>query len=214
VPDATFGTATTRAISALQKALGVERTGTLSRSSIVFSDRDLRVDTVASRVGAQVAPGEVLWQATSTEKVVVLDLASEDRGLAAVGGTVTVTLPSGAAAEGVVASVGSPVAKPKADGSGSTIAVPVRITVADQAALADLALASIAVGFASPLGEDVLTAPVGALVPLSETAFALEVVDGGESTLLPVTVGASAAGRVEVSGDGVVEGLVVGVPGR
>jgi peptidoglycan hydrolase-like protein with peptidoglycan-binding domain len=217
-PDSRFTWDTTVAVRDWQKSLGLERTGTVERSMILFSDRDLRVDAVESGVGAQVGPGSTLYQATSLQQIVEVNVTSTDRELAVVGGTVTVTLPSGAITEGVIETVGSAVSKPATDGAGAgSIVVPVRITVADQAAVADLAMAGVSVSFASTVADGVLTVPVDALVPVSDTAFAVELPGtktGAERTLVPVTVGAFASGTVEISGERIVDGLSVVVPRR
>jgi peptidoglycan hydrolase-like protein with peptidoglycan-binding domain len=216
-PDNRFTWDTTVAIRAWQKALGVERSGTLERSMILISDQDLRVDAVESRVGAQVDAGSSLYRATSRQLIVEVNVKSADRQVAVVGGTVTVTLPTGVTADGIVESVAAPVSKPDADGSGSSVVVPVRITVADQAALADLALSGVTVSFAGTVKEGVLTVPVDALVPISDTRFAVEVPrknPEAERTLIPVTVGAFASGLVEISGAKIVDGLSVVVPTR
>jgi len=65
--------------------------------------------------------------------------------------------------------------------------------------------------------NDVLTVPVDALVPISENEFAVELprtTSSAKRTLVPVTVGAFASGMVEISGDGIVDGLSVVVPAR
>lgn len=217
-PDNRFTWDTTVAIRAWQKSLGVERTGTLERSMILISDQDLRVDAVESRVGAQVDAGSSLYRATSRQLVVEVNVKSSDRQVAVVGGAVTVVLPTGVSAEGIVESVAAPVNKPDADGSGrSSVVVPVRITVADQAAVADLALSGVTVSFAGTAKDDVLTVPVDALVPISDTQFAVEVPrtdPEAARTLIPVTVGAFASGLVEISGAKIVAGLTVVVPAR
>ncbi|ANP74582.1 peptidoglycan-binding protein [Cryobacterium arcticum] len=216
-PDNRFTWDTTVAIRAWQKSLGVERTGTLERSMILISDQDLRVDAVDSRVGAQVDAGSSLYRATSRQLVVEVNVKSSDRQVAVVGGTVTVSLPTGVTADGLVESVAAPVNKPDADGSGSSIVVPVRITVADQPAVADLALSGVTVSFAGAVTDDVLTVPVDALVPISDTQFAVELPrknPEAERTLIPVTVGAFASGLVEISGAKIVAGLSVVVPAR
>ena len=217
-PDNRFTWDTTVAIRAWQKSLGVERTGTLERSMILISDQELRVDTVESRVGAQVDAGSSLYRATSRQLVVEVSVKSSDRQVAVVGGAVTVALPTGVTADGIIESVAAPVNKPDADGSGSSsIVVPVRITVADQAAVADLALSGVTVSFAGAVRDDVLTVPVDALVPISDTEFAVEVPrkkPEAERTLIPVTVGAFASGLVEISGPKIVAGLSVVVPAR
>jgi peptidoglycan hydrolase-like protein with peptidoglycan-binding domain len=216
-PDARFTWDTTVAVRDWQKSLGLERTGTVERSMILFSDQDLRVDAVESGVGAQVGPGSTILQATSLQQIVESNVKSSDRELAVVGGTVTVTLPTGATTDGVVDSVGAPMSKADADGGGSSIVVPVRITVADQAAMATMALAGVSVSFASTVADDVLTVPVDALVPVSDAAFAVELpgtAAGAERTLVPVTVGAFSSGTVEISGEKIVDGLDVVVPKR
>jgi peptidoglycan hydrolase-like protein with peptidoglycan-binding domain len=216
-PDPRFTWDTTVAIRAWQKSLGVERTGALERSMIVISDQDLRVDTVESRVGAQVGPGSPLFQATSRQLIVEVNVKSSDRQAAVVGAPATVSLPTGVTAEGIVESVGAPASKPDADGSGSSVVVPVRITLADQAAVAELALSGVTVSFAGTVTDDVLTVPVDALVPISDTQFAVELPrkhPDAERTLIPVTVGAFASGLVEISGAKIVDGLSVVVPAR
>jgi peptidoglycan hydrolase-like protein with peptidoglycan-binding domain len=217
-PDARFTWDTTVAVRDWQKSLGLERTGSVERSMILFTGQDLRVDAVESGMGTQVGPGTTMYQATSVHQVVELNVKSSDREIAVVGGAVTVTLPTGATTDGVIDSVGTPMSKPAADGTGSSsIVVPVRIAVADQAAIAGMALAGVSVSFASTVADDVLTVPVDALVPVSDTGFAVELPGaqpGAERTLLPVTVGAFASGIVEISGDEIVDGLAVVVPER
>ena len=216
-PDATFDWDTTVAVRAWQVSLGLEPTGSVERAMVLFWNGSLRVDAPAARLGQDVGPGSELYTATSVEKVVDLAVTSSDRSLAVAGGAVTVTLPDGSSVDGVIQDVGSPQSRPKADGSGSTVVIPVRIGIADQDAVADLALASVTVSFASTLRSDVLTVPVDALVPLDDTNYAVEIPPSGDSAdreLVPVSVGAVAAGRAEISGDRIVAGLLVVVPAR
>jgi peptidoglycan hydrolase-like protein with peptidoglycan-binding domain len=216
-PDVRFTGSTAGAIRAWQKFIGVPQTGTVERSMILVAGTELRVDSLDSRVGAQVAAGTPLLTATSLRQVVEVNVKSSDRALAVVGAPVTVTLPSGTGTAGVVEAVAAPVSKADADGTGTVVVVPARIAVADQAAVAGLALAGVTVGFASAVKNDVLTVPVDALVPTSETEFALELPrtkSDAPRRLVAVTVGAFASGMVEVSGDGVVDGLTVVVPTR
>jgi multidrug efflux system membrane fusion protein len=42
--------------------------------------------------------------------------------------------------------------------------------------------------------------------------FAVQVVDGGTTRQVPVRTGLFADGRVEITGDGLAEGMTVGVP--
>jgi peptidoglycan hydrolase-like protein with peptidoglycan-binding domain len=216
-PDAHFSGITAVAVRAWQKFIGVPQTGTVERSTILVVGTELRVDSVDSRVGAQVSAGSPLVTATSLRQVVEVNVKSSDRAVAVVGASVTVTLPSGAATASTTPAVMAPVSKVDADGTGTVVVVPARIAVADQAAVAGLALAGVTVGFANALKNDVLIVPVDALVPTSETEFALELPrtkTDDVRTLVPVTIGTFASGMVEVSGDGVVDGLTVEVPTR
>ena len=60
--------------------------------------------------------------------------------------------------------------------------------------------------------KDVLTVPVGALVALAEGGYGVQVVQGSTSRYVAVKTGMFAGGQVEVSGDGIAEGVTVGVP--
>lgn len=63
--------------------------------------------------------------------------------------------------------------------------------------------------------EDVLVVPVNALLALPEGDHGLEVVaDDGTTTIVPVETGLFADGKVEVTGEGIDEGTVVGAAGR
>jgi membrane fusion protein, multidrug efflux system len=85
----------------------------------------------------------------------------------------------------------------------------VTVTIADQAALGALEAAPVDVGFISATRADVLTVPVAALLALAEGGYGVEIVEGNTVT---VKTGMFADGRVEVSGDAISEGMLVGVP--
>ena len=57
-----------------------------------------------------------------------------------------------------------------------------------------------------------LTVPVAALVALAEGGYGVEVVDGRRTRYVAVETGLFAGGRVEVTGDGLAEGMTVGMP--
>ncbi len=69
------------------------------------------------------------------------------------------------------------------------------------------------VALPSQTREDVLSVPLGALLALSPQQYGVEVVqDDGTTRKVPVTTGLFAAGRVEVSGEGLTAGQSVVVP--
>jgi peptidoglycan hydrolase-like protein with peptidoglycan-binding domain len=221
--DATFSWATATAISSWQKSLGVERTGTLDRTAVLFSDHDLRVAQTTVSLGAEVAPGTELYKASATAKIVDLDLRLADQNLAVVGSSVSIVLPDGTTTAGSVATVGEPLERPSdgdaaPDGSsatGGTFAVPVTVTLADQTTVGAFSRASVTVQFSSPLADDVLTVPVEALIATDANTFAVETPSkSAEKAVrsIPVTIGAFASGQVQISGEGIREGLEVVVP--
>jgi peptidoglycan hydrolase-like protein with peptidoglycan-binding domain len=216
-PDDRFTWDTAAAVRAWQKSLGVEQTGSVNRSTVLFADQDLRVSALETRVGAQVGEGTPLYSASGTDQTVLVDLKSANRELAVPGTPVTVSLPTGSDVEGTVSTVGDPAEKPGADGTGTSVVIPVRIDLASQDALSGLALSTVTVRFSSTLQEDALTVPIDALLPLDDETFAVELprrgADGGRE-LVPVTVGAFASGNVAISGEGIEIGTDVVVPRR
>ena len=217
VPDARFTDRTAAAVERWQKALGVAQTGAVGRTTIRFAEHPVRVAALSSRVGAEVAPGTELYATSGTEKVVDVDLGLDDQQLAAAGAAVTVVLPDGTELPATVAAIGPAVERPSTDGSAGEVVLPVSVALADPAGAAAFAQADVTVRFASTLAADVLTVPVEALVAIDESTFGVEVPGrgaGSPTTVLPVTVGSFASGRVEVSGEGINAGLAVVVPTR
>lgn len=216
-PDARFTARTTAAVKRWQKSLGVEQTGAVPRATIRFSDHPVRVAALTSRVGAEVGPGAELYTTSGTDKRVDVDLALDDQQLAVAGAPVTVVLPDGTELAATVAGTGDAVERPAADGSNPKVVVPVTLALADQASAAAFSRADVSVRFASTLGEGVLTVPVEALVAIDASSFGVEVPGARPeepTTVIPVTVGAFASGRAEISGEGVAAGLDVVVPSR
>jgi peptidoglycan hydrolase-like protein with peptidoglycan-binding domain len=214
-PDRTFTARTADSIRAWQKNSGLDQTGTLEASSILFSPTDIRVGTVAARLGAQVADGTEIFAGTSTEKIVTVDLKLENQQLATVGGEVTVVLPSNVEMTGTVSRVGQPTDKPAATDAATTVVVPVTITLADQAAAAAFVQIGVTVRFPSTVEKDALTVPVEALIATGPNDFAVQFPpdtgDNGPKTM-PVTLGAFQAGRVQISGNGIAAGVEVVIP--
>jgi peptidoglycan hydrolase-like protein with peptidoglycan-binding domain len=214
-PDSRYTSETATAVRAWQRDLGVERTGVVERSAVLFADRALRVATVSTRLGADVTPGAELYTTSGIDKVIDVDLDLADQQLAVPGAAVTVVLPDGTELAATVAGLGEAVERPSSDGGAGQIVVPVIVGLADQAEAAAFAQADVTVRFASTLGQDLLTVPVEALVAIDASTFGVEVPDpdrAGRTTVVPVTVGAFASGRVAISGEGIVAGLDVVVP--
>jgi hypothetical protein len=147
---------------------------------------------------------------TGTTKLVTVDLEVADQALAVKGHNVTVTVPGrGEVVEGEISQVGT-VATPESTTSDTRIEVTV--TIADQEALGALDAAPVDVDFVSQERKDVLAVPVAALLALPEGGYGVEVVEGNTTRIVAVKTGMFAAGQVEVSGEGIAEGVMVGMP--
>ncbi|PZF79405.1 peptidoglycan-binding protein [Jiangella anatolica] len=211
---------TAEAVEEWQEDIGAEETGAVGRSDVVFLPEGGRVGTVYADVGAQVTPGSPVLDITGADQVATLEVDVADRDLLAVGTAVTVVLPGGAEASGTVTAA-TVVEAPPAGGGGEEEAAGSEDAVVEvEVALAepvDAALVGSPVDVVRPVDEraDVLVVPVTALLAMSGGGYGLEVVaDDGTTSVVPVELGLFADGRVEVTGDGIAEGDVVGVAGR
>lgn len=209
--DDSYTSATATAVRAWQEALAVPETGTVEPADVVVAAGELRVAELKAQPGSR-ATGPVLTY-TGTTRVVVVPLEVGEQHLVAEGVAATVTLPDGRSVEGRVESVGTVATTgPAQQGATPTATVDVVVSVADQAALGRLDSAPVDVLLVSERKENVLAVPVGALVSLGEGEYGVQVVEGDATRQVRVETGLFAAGRVEVSGDGIAEGVEVGVP--
>ncbi|MGH9015205.1 MAG: efflux RND transporter periplasmic adaptor subunit [Acidimicrobiia bacterium] len=219
--DSEYTWSTAEAVRAWQGGIGAEQTGTVALGDVVFVPAAGQVDALRADVGDVVAPGTAILDITGTDQIVNLDVDVDDRNRFDVGTAVTVVLPGGAEVAGTVSTMGV-VDVPSDSGEGSEggatdseSLAQVEITLGDQVA-DDLIGAPVEVIVA--IGDertDVLLVPVNALLALAEGGYGLEVVrDDGTTKVVAVDTGVFAGGKVEVEGDGITEGTIVGVAGR
>jgi multidrug efflux system membrane fusion protein len=218
--DSTYNRATAKAVSTWQADLGLPKTGTVALGQVVFTPGAVRVAEHTARVGDVLSrDGVSVLSYTGTTRQVTVDLAVADQALAVEGRTVIVTLPDRNAVEGTISRVGAVVtaqgttADTTAQSSATADArIEVTVTIADQEALGSLVAAPVEVDFVSDERNDVLTVPVAALLALPEGGYGVEIVEGNTTHIVAVKTGMFAAGRVEVSGAGIAEGMMVGMP--
>ncbi|GAA4144578.1 peptidoglycan-binding protein [Phytohabitans flavus] len=203
--DDEYTSATSDAVERWQEDLGREETGTVAPGEVVVAPGEIRVAELKLAQG-DAASGPVLTY-TGTTRIVTVALEVDKQQLVKKGLAATVELPGGVRTAGTVAEVGT-VAVAKEDKT----TVEVTVTVADQKALGTLDQAPVDVILESDKRENVLTVPLNALVALAEGGYGLQVVEGGTTRYVAVETGMFAGGKVEVSGDGLAEGMVVGVP--
>ncbi len=213
-PDNRFDWVTANAVTRWQKAMGMEQTGRIPLGTIQFADGDIRVGTLSARVGDRTGADAALYNVTSANQVVDANLKLADQNLAVVGNKVNLRLPGGVNTTGTITSVGTPTEK-SGSGDNKERVIPITITPDDLSVTAPLQESSLTIGLPSERRENVLSVPVGALLALTPSQFGVEIVhEDGTTQKVPVTTGLFAAGRVEISGEGISEGQRVVVPQR
>lgn len=210
---------TAEAVKRWQEATeGVEATGTVGPDLIWYSPGPVRVSGHEAAVGANVAPATPLVTTAATRRIVLVDLEVGDRDLVAEGDEVTVEMPGGATVDGEVESVGT-VARteeeeePGAGGGDPTVEVVIALSEDGEDEEGFLDRAPVEVLVRGESREDVLAAPVGALIALPGGEYGVSVVSGdGSVEDVPVETGWFSDGLVEVTGDGIDAGTEVVVP--
>lgn len=207
--DDEYTSATATAVREWQEDLGRDETGVVDGGWVAYARGEVRIAGHGAGVGSP-AGGEILTY-TRVSRTVTVDLPVDDRRLARVGAAATVVLPDGSTAAAKVTSVGA-VAEAPADPQGGDPTIEVLVALDDPAALGDFDEGPVDVRFVASERADVLTVPVAALVALAEGGYGVQVVEGSSTRYVAVELGLFADGRVEVSGEGLAEGTVVGMP--
>jgi multidrug efflux pump subunit AcrA (membrane-fusion protein) len=128
-----------------------------------------------------------------------VELTDAQRRLARVNARVTVYLPGGKTAPGTVREVTVKTVEDK----------PKQVAAIALDDPASTEPGRVTVEFDGEKRENVLAVPVQALLALREGGYAVEVVEGGKSRYLAVQTGMFAGGMVEISGQGLSEGMTV-----
>lgn len=211
---------TADAVREWQDDLNQEETGTVSPADAVIAVGARRVATHETVPGAALSGAVLSW--TDTERIVSVDLDVAYEDLVDEGVKATAELPDGSTVEAEVTDIGTPSSAGTGDSGGNSgdsgsaadqeTTLPVELTVKDTKGLGRYQAAAVEVTFEAGSRENVLAVPVQALMARQGGGYAVEVVTGTGTELRPVTLGMFADGMVEVSGTGITEGTVVGVP--
>jgi hypothetical protein len=207
--DKEYTSDTASAVREWRGDLGLKKTGTVEAGRVVYASGPLRVSARKVAAGDAARPGAALLTCTTRARVITVELDLTDQRLARKGGTVNVRLPGGSNVSGKITSTQTVIDDSDKD---PTTKIKVTIAVARATALAGLDQASVDVGFTASRRPDVLTVPVAALLALSEGGYGVQVVSGTSTRIVAVETGLFADGQVEVSGQGLTEGMTVGVP--
>lgn len=177
---------TREAVEDLQDALGVDDTGEIERGQVIFLPGPVRVTDVKATLGGQ-AGGAVL-QASSSSRLVTVNLDTSQQSELKVGDAVTITLPNGETTPGKVTSVGKVASTPQSEDDTPTIEV--QITPTDPKATGSLDQAPVEVNIITDQAKDATVVPVEALLSLAGGGYAVERVSAtGEHKLIRVSLG-------------------------
>lgn len=209
--DRHFSRATHLAVLKWQDDHGLPETGRIDAAQVVFLPGAARIAEAKVAVGDRVSPGRPALTVTGTDRVVRVNLDTDDQHLVKKGDTVTVELPGGERMRGRVSSVGTVARAAGRDEEDGETVIDVEITLRGRPKTR-LDRAPVEVELVSERVEDVLTVPVEALLALREGGFGVEVVEGDATRVVPVRIGAFGGGRVQIEGEGLREGMRVGVP--
>jgi hypothetical protein len=206
-------------VEKLQAALGVTQNGVLSLGQVVFLPTAARITAVGQNtvVGGQAQPGAQILTASSTTRVVTINLDADQQGDVAVGDKVTITLPNSQTTTGTVTSVGT-VATTPSNGNGNSNSSPtisVLVTPDSPSATGNLDQAPVEVSITAASAKNAFVVPVDALLALAGGGYGLEVIGAnGVHHVEPVTLGLfdDANEQVQVSGTGVYAGQRIVIP--
>ena len=210
--DDEYTSSTADAVERWQKALGLDQTGVVELGRVVFGPGEIRIAAENTGVGEAAQPGQTVYSYTGTVRQVTVTLDMGDQRLAKKDAKVDVELPDGKKVGGTVNRVVTVIEPAAAPNEDDETKIEVTVGLADAAAAGGLDQASVRVSFTVSERKDVLTVPVAALLALAEGGYGLQIVDSGGTRIIAVTTGLFADGRVEVSADGLAEGMTVGMP--
>ncbi|MBC6461962.1 peptidoglycan-binding protein [Actinomadura sp. HBU206391] len=210
--DHVYTATTATAVRRWQKALGLSQTGQIEQGRVLFAPGAIRVDIVTAGVNQSTGGGQPVLQYTGTGRQVTVRLEVAKQRLARKGVKVQVRLPDGKRVAGRVKRVYTVIEQPTDPGSEAETFIEAVVPLGRPKAAAGIEAAVVTVVFTAAERKDVLAVPVAALVALAEGGYGVEVVERSTTHYIKVETGLFANGRVEVSGDGLNEGMTVGVP--
>jgi hypothetical protein len=220
--DETFDSATAAAVEAWETDLGrSDPDGTVTLGDVSFGGSGVRIASITADVGTQVQTGSAVVEASSSTKVVTLELDVDAADGIEGGMAVGLELPDGQETTGTVFVVGAEQTSsddsdtgdaPTDPAAAPTVPVTILLDEPDLAAALDSGTVDVTVERSRV--DDADAVPVTALLALAEGGYAVEVADSSDagSHLVAVEVGTFADDLVQITGEGIEPGVEVVVP--
>lgn len=201
--DGEFGGATRTAVKAWQDEHGLEDTGRIDSTQLLFLPYEsIRVAAVP-RVGDFVSGG--VLEVTEADLFVTLDVSARRKSVFEGEPSIEVETADGLRHEAAIESITAQQAQDGFGGQSYRIRLQLVAETTQEPGETKVEVIDV-------LATDALAVPARALVALVEGGYAVEVVQpDGTAAYVPVEIGEFADGWVEISGD-VVEGAAVVVP--
>ena len=199
-PNQKWTWTTTVAVKKWQKARGVEQSGVVDRSQVVFEPAPVRI--AQNTVGVGGPAGGPIAKITAVTKGVSVDLSAKKQSLLKVGDKVQIVLPDGTTRPATIASIGTVATAQSQGGQQGDATIPVTVAFDDPNSAPMLDQAPVKVRVTTNAARGVLAVPVSALLARSGGGYVLERLTGdGTTEQVPVQLGAFADNFVQVSGD-------------
>ncbi|MDR0416673.1 MAG: hypothetical protein LBH76_05045 [Propionibacteriaceae bacterium] len=190
------------AVTQAQHDLDRARLNTVGPESVLMAPADrIRVEAVRAKLGQPATGPVVTW--TQTSLYAHAQLTEAQRRLVAAGTAARLALPDGTELTGRVEAVEEAAEDPLTMQRNPAM---VRVTIDDQAALAELGPSSVTISFIQDEAEDTLVVPVTALLVPAEGGYCVERPDG---SYVAVKLGLIADTRAQVFSDELAEGDLV-----
>jgi peptidoglycan hydrolase-like protein with peptidoglycan-binding domain len=196
--DDSYTSATAAAVKRWQKDRGLEQTGAVEATDVVFAAGPVRIAALKAAVGDKGGGATAVVDVTGAEQIGAVKLETGKASVARQGDAVTVELGDGRTINGTVRSVGTVVHSDTDQGQTTNyIDIVVALEGGQVVGLDD---APVTVNFTRSSAKDVLAVPVRALLALAEGGYAVERVTATGTELVPVELGDYADGYVQVTG--------------
>ncbi|MFE5541850.1 efflux RND transporter periplasmic adaptor subunit [Streptomyces sp. NPDC056519] len=220
--DDKFTDATAVAIKRWQKNVGLPQTGTIELGRVVLAPEALRITNTALTVGESAEPGAEVMKVSGSRLLVAGKVPAAQQDLSVKGAKVQIELPDGSRTGGKITEVGAltgekegqgaPDGQGGAGGGGGKKFVPITVSLDKPEEGNKFPNAEVVVILERVDARNVLSVPVTALLPQPGGGYAVQIVEDEKVRRITVKTGAFADGQAEVSGEGVTEGMRVGVP--
>jgi peptidoglycan hydrolase-like protein with peptidoglycan-binding domain len=229
--DQIFDAETAAAITKMQVDLGIVATGRIAFGDVTFLPGTSVVESSPSfpSLGSAIALGSTLISLTPIERTETqiaqngnISMTSEslqrvettievaDQDLIDIGSEVRIELPDESIVTGAVIEIGSIAVVPQ--GGQNDPYLEVTVAIQGDADLYEWTGAPVTASITKTLAENTLAAPVTSLLALLGGGYALEIIQPNSTRLVPVEAGVYADGWVEVTGQGLEDGVEVVTP--